>query len=217
MDPVVLDLGRYERGLRAQGFRLIAGVDEAGRGALAGPLVAAAVILPAEFDLEGINDSKVLTRLQREAAFGRIVGDAVAWSACRCMPTRIDRRGLHKTNVWLLRRCITTLAVDATRTIVRPPALAALHWAHRAWAHVVLVLAAILVVVLARDKRRRAALLLALLVVLQLASGAAAVLGDLPLGIVVAHNLIAAILLATLVAIACRYPVSEVQPPVSEV
>ena len=110
-----------------------------------------------------------------------------------------------------------TLAVDATRTIVRPPALAALHWAHRAWAHVVLVLAAILVVVLARDKRRRAALLLALLVVLQLASGAAAVLGDLPLGIVVAHNLIAAILLATLVAIACRYPVSEVQPPVSEV
>ena len=56
LDPLVLDLGRYERGLREQGFRLIAGVDEAGRGALAGPLVAAAVILPAEFDLEGIND-----------------------------------------------------------------------------------------------------------------------------------------------------------------
>ena len=100
---------------------------------------------------------------------------------------------------------------------LRPAALATLHWTHRAWAHVVLVLAAILVVVLASDKRRRAALLLALLVVLQLASGAAAVLGDLPLGIVVAHNLIAAILLATLVAIACRYPASEVQPPVSEV
>jgi ribonuclease HII len=112
MDQLVLDLGRYERGLRAQGFRLIAGVDEAGRGALAGPLVAAAVILPAEFDLGGINDSKVLTRLQREAAFGRILGEAIAWSACRCMPTRIDHRGLHKTNVWLLRRCITTLSVE---------------------------------------------------------------------------------------------------------
>jgi ribonuclease HII len=111
MDPLVLDLGRYERGLREQGFHLIAGVDEAGRGALAGPLVAAAVILPPEFDLVGINDSKVLTALQRESAFARIVRDAVAWSACRCMPTRIDRRGLQKTNVWLLRRCITTLSV----------------------------------------------------------------------------------------------------------
>lgn len=111
MDPLVLDLGRYERGLREQGFRLIAGVDEAGRGALAGPLVAAAVILPAEFDLEGINDSKVLTALQRDAAFERIVRHAVARSVCRCTPTRIDRRGLHKTNVWLLRRCITTLPV----------------------------------------------------------------------------------------------------------
>lgn len=111
MDPLVLDLGRYERGLRDQGFTLIAGVDEAGRGALAGPLVAAAVILPAEFDLDGINDSKVLTALQRETAFVRIVRDAVAWSACRCMPTRIDRRGLQKTNIWLLRRCVTTLGV----------------------------------------------------------------------------------------------------------
>ncbi len=112
MDPLVLDLGRYERGLREQGFRLIAGVDEAGRGALAGPLVAAAVILPADFDLEGINDSKVLTALQRDAAFERIVRHAVARSVCRCTPTRIDRRGLHKTNVWLLRRCITTLPVE---------------------------------------------------------------------------------------------------------
>ena len=78
-----LDLGHYERGLRAQGFRLIAGVDEAGRGALAGPLVAAAVILPDGFDLEGINDSKVLTANQREVAFDRIVADAVAWSVHR--------------------------------------------------------------------------------------------------------------------------------------
>ena len=111
MAELVLDLGRYERGLRAQGFRLIAGVDEAGRGALAGPLVAAAVILPDPFDLDGINDSKVLTALQREAAYRRIVRDAVAWSACRCTPDRIDRRGLHKTNVWLLRRCVARLGV----------------------------------------------------------------------------------------------------------
>ena len=113
---------------------------------------------------------------------------------------------------------LATLDVDAARTIVRPPALAALHWAHRVWAHVVLLLAAILVVFLARKGRGRAALLLALIVILQLALGATAVLGGLRLGVVVAHNLVAAVLLAALVAIACRTrPVSEVQPPVSEV
>jgi ribonuclease HII len=109
---LTVDLGRYERGLRAQGFRLIAGADEAGRGALAGPLVASAVILPEDFDLEGVNDSKLLTVLQRERAYERIVRDALALSVCRCTSTRIDRRGLHKTNVWLLRHCITTLDVQ---------------------------------------------------------------------------------------------------------
>ncbi len=111
MGALALDLTRYERGLREQGFRLIAGADEAGRGALAGPLVAAAVILPEDFDLDGVNDSKQLTANQREAAYERIVGGAVAWSVHRCMPTRIDRRGLHKTNVYLLRRCVLQLSV----------------------------------------------------------------------------------------------------------
>jgi ribonuclease HII len=112
MAALALDLGRYERGLRAQGFARIAGADEAGRGALAGPLVAAAVMLPEDFDLDGVNDSKLLTASQREAAYERIVRDAISWSVCRCMPTRIDRRGLHKTNLWLLRRCVTTLGVQ---------------------------------------------------------------------------------------------------------
>ena len=110
--PAEVDLARYERGLREQGFRLIAGVDEAGRGALAGPLFAAAVILPDGFDLDGVNDSKLLTAPQREEAFERIVRDAIAWSVCRCMPQRIDHRGLQRTNVWLLRRCVTRLAVQ---------------------------------------------------------------------------------------------------------
>jgi ribonuclease HII len=107
-----VDLARFERGLRGQGFSLIAGVDEAGRGALAGPLFAAAVILPDGFDLEGVNDSKLLTAAQREDAFERIVRDAISWSVCKCMPQRIDHRGLQRTNVWLLRRCVTKLAVQ---------------------------------------------------------------------------------------------------------
>jgi len=112
VDPVTIDLGRYERGLREQGFSRVAGVDEAGRGALAGPLVAAAVILPEGFDLDGIADSKVLTAIAREEGYERIVRDAIAWSVCRCTPTRIDRRGLHKMNLWLLRRCVTRLPVE---------------------------------------------------------------------------------------------------------
>ena len=104
-------MDRYERRLRARGFRLIAGVDEAGRGALAGPLVAAAVILPEGFDLDGINDSKVLTALQRERAFVRIRSEAVAVSVCRVMPSRIDHRGLHRSNLFLLRRVFRELPV----------------------------------------------------------------------------------------------------------
>ncbi|MGQ0669581.1 MAG: ribonuclease HII [Actinomycetota bacterium] len=111
MAPRALDLGRYERRLREQGFRRIAGADEAGRGALAGPMVAAAVILPDGFDLDGLADSKVLTARQRESCFERVVAEALAVSVCRAMPSRIDRRGLHRSNQWLLRRAVRTLDV----------------------------------------------------------------------------------------------------------
>jgi ribonuclease HII len=102
------DLSRYERTLRKQGFSRIAGADEAGRGALAGPLVAAAVILPEEFDIEGIDDSKVLTRNQREAAYARIVAEA-CFAVAKAESTAIDLRGLHRTNIALLRRAVKAL------------------------------------------------------------------------------------------------------------
>jgi ribonuclease HII len=109
MDPLTArDLDRYERPLRAQGFRRIAGVDEAGRGALAGPLVAAAVVLPVGFDLEGIDDSKELTRNQREEAYVRIVA-AATFAVCKASPGMIDRRGLHRCNLSLLRRAANDL------------------------------------------------------------------------------------------------------------
>jgi len=104
-DRLTGDLDRYERALRDQGFTRVAGADEAGRGALAGPLVAAAVVLPEEFDPEGIDDSKVLTRNQREAAYDRIVAAAL-YTVAKAEPAVIDRRGLHRSNLALLRRCI---------------------------------------------------------------------------------------------------------------
>jgi ribonuclease HII len=106
------DIDHYERRLRDRGFRLLAGVDEAGRGALAGPLVAAAVVLPDDFDCVGIEDSKLLTRLQRERAYERVMDRAVAVTVCRAMPRRIDRVGLHRTNKSLLRKAVRSLPVS---------------------------------------------------------------------------------------------------------
>ncbi|HEX9235321.1 MAG TPA: ribonuclease HII [Actinomycetota bacterium] len=107
----VKPIDHYERRLHAEGFRLVAGVDEAGRGALAGPLVAAAVILPDPFDIEGLADSKLLTHIQRDEWFDRIREAAVSISVCRAFPKRIDHRGLHVSNLALLRMAIRTLPV----------------------------------------------------------------------------------------------------------
>jgi len=105
---LTVDLVRYERALRDQGFARVAGADEAGRGALAGPLVAAAVVLPDGFDPDGIDDSKVLTANQREEAYERIVVAAL-FAVAKVEPATIDQRGLHRSNVALLRRCIRAL------------------------------------------------------------------------------------------------------------
>jgi len=101
-------LDRYESALRAQGFCRIAGVDEAGRGALAGPLVAAAVIVPEGFDPQGIRDSKQLTANQREEAFVRITA-ACTVAVVKAQPAAIDNRGLHRSNLALLRRAARAL------------------------------------------------------------------------------------------------------------
>jgi ribonuclease HII len=101
-------LGHLESALRDQGFQRVAGVDEAGRGALAGPLVAAAVIVPDGFDPEGINDSKLLTRLQRERAFERIHASCEV-VVRKIEPGVLDLRGLHRSNIALLRRCVRAL------------------------------------------------------------------------------------------------------------
>jgi ribonuclease HII len=108
---VVGEIDQYERRLRAAGFALIAGADEAGRGALAGPLLAAAVILPEGFDCSGLRDSKQLTALQRDHWYDRIQAGAVAVAVCKAFPRRIDHRGLHVSNLKLLRQALNRLSV----------------------------------------------------------------------------------------------------------
>lgn len=101
--------GSIERELHDNGFGLVAGVDEVGRGALAGPLLAAAVILPDEFELAGLRDSKLLTPAVRERLAVEIRRQAVAVSIVRITSKVIDRRGLGRSNQRALRAAIARL------------------------------------------------------------------------------------------------------------
>ena len=85
-----MDLWEYERARWQQGNAVVCGVDEAGAGPLAGPVYAAAVILPREIEIPGLNDSKKLTEKKREALFGIIVENAVAYSISRIEAQEID-------------------------------------------------------------------------------------------------------------------------------
>lgn len=109
---------RRERALHRTGFRAVAGADEAGRGALAGPLVAAAVILPLNFRARGLTDSKLLTAPERERHYARIVAGAVAW-AIRVEPAKvIDRDGIQAVNLRALAGAIAALNVPADYALI---------------------------------------------------------------------------------------------------
>jgi ribonuclease HII len=94
------------------GYYRIAGTDEAGRGALAGPLVAAAVILPCEgdiYDLEELTDSKLLAPATRKRLFKCILESAEAWSFSCVAPCDIDESGLQPANIKAMREAVLLL------------------------------------------------------------------------------------------------------------
>jgi ribonuclease HII len=102
----------YERVLDRAGFGPVAGIDEAGRGACAGPLVVAAVVL-GRLDSgrwAQVADSKLLTARAREEAFTHITRSALAWNAVIIPPGEIDRRGLHVCNIAGMRQALAGLS-----------------------------------------------------------------------------------------------------------
>jgi ribonuclease HII len=103
----------YERALRRAGLDPVAGVDEAGRGACAGPLVAAAAILPEgqRGQVPGLADSKLLTAKARDRAYDQILRRATAWSVVVIDSEECDRLGMHVANLEALRRAIALLDV----------------------------------------------------------------------------------------------------------
>jgi len=94
---------------RRLGYVHIAGVDEVGRGCLAGPVVAAAVVLHADHYVAGIADSKVLTAEDRERLFGDIVDAAVCWHAAVVDVSDIDRLNIHRASLEAMRQAVMAL------------------------------------------------------------------------------------------------------------
>ncbi len=110
---------RHERRLRAIGFSAIAGIDEAGRGALAGPVVAAAVILPEKFRHKRLNDSKQLLPERREEIYHDVVGNtAIAWSIGIVDSIEIDQINILRATHRAMRLAIEGLTARPDHALI---------------------------------------------------------------------------------------------------
>lgn len=94
LEERLITMQTYERDLRKKGVTYIGGVDEVGRGPLAGPVTAACVVLPEDFDVLGVDDSKKLSEKKREELFDRIMEKALAWGIGMC-----DNRVIDEINI----------------------------------------------------------------------------------------------------------------------
>lgn len=104
---------RYE-----EGYAFVCGADEAGRGPLCGPVVAAAVILPKDEIIEGLNDSKKLSEKKRELLFEVIKEKAIAYSIAEASPEEIDRINILNASMLAMKRAIETLPVAADFALI---------------------------------------------------------------------------------------------------
>src|SRR5512143_2802166 len=98
-----------ENSIRRMGFVHVAGVDEVGRGCLAGPVVAAAVVLDPGRYVARICDSKTVTPLERERLCDRIVRAAVSWAVAGAEPEEIDRLNIHQASLRAMQRAVASL------------------------------------------------------------------------------------------------------------
>jgi ribonuclease HII len=98
-----------ENALRRVGFVHVAGVDEVGRGCLAGPVVAGAVVLHPDRHIPGVCDSKTVPAIERERIFDRIRRDAVAWAVASADPGEIDRLNIHQASLRAMQRAVLAL------------------------------------------------------------------------------------------------------------
>ena len=98
-----------ENSLRRMGFNYVAGVDEVGRGCLAGPVVAAAVVLDPDRYISRVCDSKTVTALERDRLYDRIIRKAIAWGVAACDPLEIDAINIHQASLRAMNKAIMSL------------------------------------------------------------------------------------------------------------
>jgi ribonuclease HII len=108
----------YEEKRYAEGYTAVCGCDEAGRGPLCGPVVAAAVILPKGVEIEGLNDSKKLTEKKREALFDVIKEKAIAYAICEASPEEIDDINILNASMLAMNRAVEALSVKADFALI---------------------------------------------------------------------------------------------------
>ena len=113
-----MSLWDYEREQWNQGVQTVCGVDEAGAGPLAGPVYAAAVILPRELEISGLNDSKKLTEKKRETLFDVITEQAVAYSIARVEASEIDEMDILNARMLAMQRAIDGLSVKPDMALI---------------------------------------------------------------------------------------------------
>ena len=108
----------YEEKHYDEGYTAVCGLDEAGRGPLCGPVVAAAVILPRDIEIEGLNDSKKLTEKKREALFPIIIEKAIAYGIAEASPEEIDEINILNASMLAMRRAVEALPVKADFALI---------------------------------------------------------------------------------------------------
>lgn len=101
----------YESKLHADGYKYVCGVDEVGRGPLAGPVVCAAVIMPEGGFIEGVDDSKKLTAKKREKLAELIKQNAVGWAICRVEPQVIDEINILQATRLCMKNAVQSLSI----------------------------------------------------------------------------------------------------------
>ena len=111
---------RHERALRKAGVEIIAGIDEAGRGPLAGPVVAAAVVLPERFRHKSLTDSKQLSAAVREEIYAELTaeGRGITWAVSVAGHEEIDRINILRATHQAMRRAVTALALAPQHVLI---------------------------------------------------------------------------------------------------
>ena len=108
----------YENNAINKGFEFVCGVDEAGRGPLAGPVYAAAVILPKGHIIEGVNDSKKLSEKKREALFDKIINEALCYSIASANEKEIDEINILQATYLAMQRAVEGLKIKADYALI---------------------------------------------------------------------------------------------------